>query len=774
MQTEQEIRRQLQDVLRDTPDDYVRIRELSNQLVAYDKDHVRFSVDAGIINRLGKELVAKSETAISELIKNAYDAEASNTSLIFKNAIGVGGQLIIEDDGLGMSREELINGFMRLSSSDKIHRPISPNFKRIKAGRKGIGRFATQRLGSKLTIITQTEQDSYAIRTTIDWEQYRIDIDLNEISNSIEIIEKQRPRGTTLIIDGLFESWSDSAIKRAYRNTDNLLLPEPLSKESKEWNGGRTDPGFKVSFYREEKSDANLIIDEDKAFYNYALAVIEGYVNEKGEAYWNSTSDKLVIPHKDYIQIGKTRDDDKSRFGVLHDVYFKTYYFIYEASLVPPTFLSYIRNLGNEAGGIKLYRNGFRVPPYGEKGNDWLGFDESVRKKTFLFPHQNQSFFGFVEINRTASELFEETSSREGVMENEAYAELKDFVSRSIITACQEIAAIRNKKQTANQKDWEKQSPEEQYYNAMSDLRKYAEEDHTTHSGSETEEEKEKREERYEQYRKVFENIDASFYSQKRQNERLIDENNMLRVFAGLGLVLGEFIHEIKNYLPGFQVELNYLKQILCNNPEAFSRVERFDANMHSFVGYTAYFDKSISRNAHREIEPIDIKERIVSFDEIIKDNRSNANIKLTTNIDTDAVLLSDLRTVPMHPSEWASILFNLYTNAKKAIKKAHVANGLIHIDCGENGNIIYVEFSDNGTGIDPRVKDTLFDAFVTTTSASSANNDEVETYSGTGLGLKIIKDIVVSYNGRIYTMSPRDAKYKTTFRIEIPKYQEL
>lgn len=773
MRGEQEIREELQKVLRDTPEDYARILELTNELSMHDKVHVRFSVDAGIISRLGKELVAKSETAISELIKNAYDAEATNAYLIFQNAVSVGGRLIIEDDGLGMSRNELINGFMRLSSSDKVHNPISPNYKRVKAGQKGIGRFATQRLGTKLTIITQTERDEYAIRTMIDWERYGIDINLNEISNSIETIEKQRSRGTTLIIDGLFESWSDTAIKRAYRNTGNLLLPEPLSKESKEWDESRTDPGFKVFFYREDKNEANIIVDEDKAFYNYSLAVIEGYVNERGEAFWKSNSNKLDIPHNEYIRIGKLREDEDSRYAMLHDIYFKTYYFIYETSLIPSTFLSYIKNLGNEAGGIKLYRNGFRVPPYGESGNDWLGLDESVRKRTFIFPHQNQSFFGFVEINKKASALFEETSSREGVIENEAYGELKDFVYRSITTACQEIAGIRNKKQTANQKDWEKKSPEERYQDAMSDLRKYAEEDHTR-SGDESEDEREKRKERYDQYRRVFDNIDASFYSQKQQNDRLIDENNMLRVFAGLGLVLGEFIHEIKNYLPGFDVELKYLKQILRNNQDAFKRVERFDANMKSFVGYTAYFDKSISRNAHREIEPIDIKERIVSFDEVIKDNRSNANITLTTNLDTDSVLLADLWTVPMHPSEWASILFNLYTNAKKAIKKAHVTNGMIHIDCGECGNMVYVEFSDNGTGIDPRVKETLFDAFVTTTSTTSVNSDEVETYSGTGLGLKIIRDIVMSYNGNIYTMPPRDTRYKTTFRIEIPKYKEL
>ena len=118
--------------------------------------------------------------------------------------------------------------------------------------------------------------------------------------------------------------------------------------------------------------------------------------------------------------------------------------------------------------------------------------------------------------------------------------------------------------------------------------------------------------------------------------------------------------------------------------------------------------------------------------------------------------------------------MFNLYTNAKKAIKKSESRNnGKINIHCGEaSGTMIYIEFSDNGTGVDPHIRDRMFDAFVTTTSVAPNNSDDIETYTGTGLGLKIIKDIVSSYNGCIYLKSEANEGYKTTFRIEIPKQQ--
>jgi hypothetical protein len=89
-----------------------------------DQKRVGFTIDAGLIQRLGYELVGRAETAVSELIKNAYDADARNVNVYFKNSNVIGGALEICDDGLGMDEGQLINGFMRISSSDKIHLPL--------------------------------------------------------------------------------------------------------------------------------------------------------------------------------------------------------------------------------------------------------------------------------------------------------------------------------------------------------------------------------------------------------------------------------------------------------------------------------------------------------------------------------------------------------------------------------------------------------------------------------------------------------------------------
>ena len=88
---------------------------------------------------MGTELVAKQETAVSELVKNSYDADAIKVVLKFKDSNSIGGTIFIDDDGLGMTKEQLVNGFMRISSTDKLRNPPSERYNRKRVGQKGIG-----------------------------------------------------------------------------------------------------------------------------------------------------------------------------------------------------------------------------------------------------------------------------------------------------------------------------------------------------------------------------------------------------------------------------------------------------------------------------------------------------------------------------------------------------------------------------------------------------------------------------------------------------------
>jgi signal transduction histidine kinase len=753
----------LEEIQKDTSDTNLIIK-LSNEIAKLDDKEVRFSVDAGIINRLGKELVGKHETAVSELVKNAYDADATEVNLIFENAWNPGGILIIDDNGYGMSQSQLVNGFMRLSSSDKIHNPISDKYKRKRAGKKGIGRFATQRLGDRLIIITQTKNSQDALKIVINWNDFLTDKDLVTISNKIEFIPKDKKEGTTLIIEGLREGWSDAMIKRIYRYTSELLQPFPLSKKKTEEDKLSEDPGFKSYYFRKDGKEFTPVIDEEKAIFQHALAEIEGYVLNDGQGCWALKSDKLDFPQEVY-GIGnnsKDKEDTTTHFNLIKGVHFKAYYFIYEASLFSPGTFTFIRDLSYDKGGIKLYRNGFRVLPYGEQGDDWLGLDKSNNRSIVLGPHMNRSFFGFVELDDPDGN-FEETSSREGLIENKYLDELVSFVYRSIVSAVIKVSELRGKKATASQKGFRRQqeTPTEIVDRGIEEIQDFFNTDDNSSNGGDNQSSDYEKRERAKQ---IFDELKQARDEEKKNTQSLIDEINMLRILAGLGLVIGEFVHEVQRFLPGFDADIKFLKNAVKDYKDVYARTELLETNVKSFTSYTAYFDTAISRNVHRELEPIELRDVVRSFESVIKNDLKRSDIEIVSPIFNGY----DLFTIPMHPSEWASILFNLYTNSKKAIKRAK-SNGKILIKCGKDDNTVFLEFSDNGDGISKASEEDIFNAFYTTSTASNHTIDDVTALTGTGLGLKIVKDIIEFYNGEIYVTIPEEG-YKTTIRIEIPK----
>ncbi len=738
---QEKIKEELQNILKNDPSNYSKILSLSNELAKFDKNSVRFSIDAGIIDRLGKELVARHETAVSELVKNAYDADATKVILTFKESYKVGGVLEIKDNGLGMTREQLINGFMRLSSSDKLHFPRSPRYDRKRAGKKGIGRFSTQRLGKKLTIITQTLKSTEALKVVFYWDDFMGDKELSFITNKIEYIEKQKDEGTTLIIENLRDSWSEAQIKRVYRYASEIIQPFPISKTKKN-SKAPNDLGFKLKCIEINNGKKFTIANEETMFFEHALAEINGFVDNDGFMYLSIKSKKL-----DYKE-NRVLLNPNEPFKELKNVALKAYYFIYNSGLIPKQSESTIREKAKEQGGIRLYRNGFRVLPYGEPQDDWLGLDASIRKRTILPVHGNNNFFGIIEVNNDFREQFEETSSREGLLKNKAFTELSEFGYKVLIDAILKLASIRGVKQKTNQEEWKKE-PEEIINNVVEGLDNIKDEE-------DLEQVKDK-------IKELKETLHEAKEEQKIKKIELIKEMNLLRVLAGLGLTIGEFIHEIKQYQGALQHDIRNI-----SNSDSLDNVlkvnKRVKNNLDGLSTYISYFDESFSENVQRELKPIELRTVVYSLKRTLDADILRQQIEFVEPIFNGY----NLYTIAMHKSEWASILFNFYTNSRKAINRANV-NGKIFIECGKKHNKwVYLEFSDNGDGIPIEKRDKIFNAFYTTSVPVGKIAKHHEEMTGTGLGLKIVRDIITSYGGLIFVKEPTKG-YNTTIRIELP-----
>tara|TARA_B100000953_G_C18025900_1_gene421777 strand:- start:842 stop:2827 length:1986 start_codon:yes stop_codon:yes gene_type:complete len=649
---------------------------------------------------------------------------------------------------------------MRISSSDKIHNPLSPFYGRKRAGKKGIGRFATQRLGNILTIITQTANDDEALKITINWNDYEMDKDLFAVANNIEVIPKEREKGTTLIINNLREWWTDAMIKRVYRYAIDVIQPFPLSEKEIEESQDNdeeelVDIGFDIKCYR----DNIAVADAQTMFFEHALAEIQGEVDESGNGYWEIKNSKVDA-------ITENPQKLENQYESLKGVKFRAYYFIYNINMIPKQAESYISSISNERGGIRLYRNGFRVLPFGEKNNDWLGLDASVRKRQILPVHSNTNFFGFVEISDD-NEEFQELSNREGLFYNSAYQDLVDYIYKALTSAVIRVAAARGIKVKTNQEGWEvksRRTPKETMEDAVDTLEKIAEEYESKseaddgNAGTSEEDKSKKQSENREKAKKAREQAERL-----KETIQEIEEMNMLRVLAGLGIVIGEFTHEISQYLSPFEIDTNYLVDNLKENTKEYNIALDLKERFTSFRVYSSYFDETISENVNRELKPIDLRSAINPFFETMEKDLERNNIKL--KIEYSDI---ELFTCKMHMSEWASILFNLYSNSKKALKRENPEKKQLLIKAGKNDEKVFVEFIDNGDGIPIENRDKIFNAFFTTSSPKSHKQNTLDELTGTGLGLKIIRDIVESYQGEVQIDNPPD-NYSTSIRIELP-----
>lgn len=758
---EKAIRNELENVLKEDPNNYGRILELSAKLSSFDNDNIRFSVDAGVIDRLGSELVARQETAVSELVKNAYDADATKVNIRFENSDSIGGTLYIIDNGTGMTREQLINGFMRISSTSKIHNPLSEKYNRKRAGQKGIGRFAVQRLGEKLTITTQTAEGDNALVVTINWNDYSNDIDLLAVNNKIHTKSyKTQESGTVLKIELLKDKWSEASIRRIYNYVGDILQPFPLSEIEEIKNDEETiiDPGFKVYFSKIINGKQINIADEKTMVYDHATAIIEGTIDKNGVGLYSVESKKINLDEIGYIS--SDPDNENVPFSELKNVKFRAYYFIYNSDLVPKMQESNIRKLARTQGGIRLYRNGFRVLPYGEPNNDWLGLDASTVKRSVLPVHANINFFGFVELIDRKNE-FNETSSREGLVENEALIQLRNFIYRTIMTAVIKIAQVRNVKIVSGQKinDGVYESVEVRIKNIAFTLEEL---DRELEKDSGSVEIKSRRKKKIQQVQKEIVELQKA---QEEEKEQYLKERSMLRVLSSVGLTIALFIHEVKDYILNMNSDINFLLEKLKSEEQTFKRLLLLQSNVETFRSYTAYFDTVISQNVVRSLIPIEIQNKVEEFWENTQNDAKKSNIKFEKPIRNGYYLF----TTPMHPSEWSSILFNLYTNAKKAINRSK-NQGELDIECGKIDNRIFLKFSDTGDGINADIKERIFEEFFTTSSPNTLDSlNSSNEVTGTGLGLKIVKDILSSYRGKIYVDEPKDG-FSTTIYIEVPK----
>lgn len=746
-----ELKLTLQKELRKKHLNFGKISELNDRLLALDPKATRFTVDAQHIHRLGFELVGKQETALSELIKNAYDADATYINLDFKDFDKPGGMLIISDDGNGMTEQEIRDNWMRLSTSDKETNPVSPLYGRSRAGRKGIGRFAVERLGKQLLLETQKKDETKQIRVYFDWEnQYQSGKLLTQIRNPIELfVAEPNVHGTTLSIGKLRDKWTKNDFLQIWKYV--LLLQPPFEiplRHRASKNDSKTyapDPGFKVHINGKLRDEAVPELSIEKSFLANRTALIKGWLDAEGKGHFQVHSKILAFEDK---------TDSEDKYQEVGPLEFEASYFIYDAKLISK--VNEARRFGKQFGGIRIYRDGFRVLPYGESSNDWLQLTMGERNK--LLKAKNENFFGHVALTSATNSALEETASREGLVENDAYKKLCDFINECLEWAVLRVASYRHHQvdmiqNPSNQPIPENHQPLNRLQKLIEQLPKKLEKLPSS-----------AQQEIISEIKQVKEEQSRQDTQRELERQEMIKYTEMLRVLASLGISIAVFSHETGGAVTRLGASLKNLHSLTlstCQNStemnEHFGQVDQTMNRLGELASYiSAQIEHTVSRDKHNIALYAIIKTFIAQFQNYLNTQ------KISFEWD---VIPNGLRTSLMHRSEIDAVLFNFLTNSVKAMERSNVEQRCIKITATKQNNFAIIRFQDTGAGVADNIKHRIFNAFFTT---SAQNRKDEFAGPGCGLGLNIVSDIATVNKGFVRLSEP-DTGYGCCFEFGIP-----
>lgn len=346
-------------------------------------DVLSFKVSAGLKNIIGRDLISDRYIAVFELVKNSYDAGASKVNISFVTSQNGNKRIVISDNGCGMNYNDIIHKWLFVAYSEKKLQnrkgtTYREEIRREVAGAKGVGRFSCDRLGETLKLITKTKTDTAAHVIDVNWNKFELDDsrEFMEIPVDYSVSAKlpsDFPNGTTLIVGNLREYWDREAILRLKRSLMKLISPDtnfgeipfdieifaPLEKENDE-------KALKKGKINPDRDIVNGLIRNDVfEKLNIKTTNIEVSISKDGKIVTSKLSDR-----GQYIFTTKEKNRD---YPLLKDIYISVFYLNQSAKN------SFTRQMGGvqpvKYGSVFIYKNGFRINPYGDPGQDFFNID---------------------------------------------------------------------------------------------------------------------------------------------------------------------------------------------------------------------------------------------------------------------------------------------------------------------------------------------------------------------------------------------------------------
>ena len=743
-----------------------------------------FEFSARVTLQLGRESISSSTVALSELIKNSYDADSSAVTLNFHLREHSISTLVIEDNGVGMSSEDFFEHWLKIGTDNKSLVERSLGKRRVLTGAKGLGRLGIDRLCKKLILYSKTKEMEKAVQLNINWKEFEnsrrtlsdikhqiYEVDLPITDKYGKAFLDKESSGTRMVLLGLKDDWNDNFLETL--ENELRLLTSPFHSEN--------DFSIKLKVKRGNESVEKSLTSE--ALLNAARWKVRAVVDIDGNVsvgYTNNSKKIDIIqdpmPWHNWLK----KSGSKPLFG---PVVFEFYYLAQDTENLTKLNLKVknFREFMRLNQGVRLYRDHFRVRPYGEPSGkgDWL--DLGLRKVASPGGVSQQGWrigpnqiVGSVLISRETNGILNDQANREGIVENTAFFQLRTFLLKIIDTfevlvqkdasgdvetdLTDELAKILAKSNT----DLEIAIEELKKSVTVVKRKKKGPKKQLTNSQIVA-----KRLEEFKVLQEKHRVAEQNYLDALRiEKSELQEQKNTLSNLASIGILTISFGHEVRQHSA---LALNGSSRALIN----LEKIDDSSDFLNQSIKYTkiakdaAQYVDNFSRFAIENIKP---------------DKRTRKKIHVANvfsyifeifgaTLDKMKIERKVLENLPdrigqvfAFEIDWESIAVNLMTNSIWAIESsADRVNPKILVNIHEEEENLVVTYSDSGIGLEHGTEDSIF------LPMNSGKRDIRGNVIGTGMGLAIVKTHVETHMGGRITAKAHSEIGGAEFTIKIP-----
>ncbi|PGD05952.1 ATP-binding protein [Bacillus toyonensis] len=625
----------------------------------------KFRTRARAVDLLGKQQIRDEVTAISELLRNAYDADASEGIIDINSNTD---RIIIWDDGHGMSLKDLEEHWLTLGTHSKNTKQIIRTQKgRVKIGEKGIGRLAISILGNQLLIISKKE-DKWAV-LFLHWDLFRneniylenINVPIRSFDNFTHLVEflqheftqlkhelltnftdkdvwsqeavdkisndvsifnitnemlhhikmiENRGSGTLFYITGMDNTWdwnlyestiSDQiSIRKKRRLEDQLYsFQNVLENFQKKLNTSHPkkleDTSFtpKIIINKWNLRNEDWFNEEDMSLYDYSLQGTIENGDFSGELAIKYAQDNIEKFYEENVDLTSGIENPANRnCGPIKINLFFVEGHSSNSSLTKEQHKNMTNKL-EHIGGIFVFRDGLRILPYGELGNDFLEMEKrrTQRAGTYLFSYRR--IYGYIEISKELNPELVDKSSREGFVENRYFQYFREILINLLKWWAIEFLET-NKKNNGRRISRLKQIEEEQQRL-----------------------EKQKEEERKEQ-----------LYIRRLQKEITEFETHLSSLKKDTSLQLNNLLDEAKKLSSSPELSIGFINQAFQNlKLQGYQAIEKLNS-MHIEKQSRYYLDIEISSMIYELNQQLSVEKDLLSKQFISTLSQIEINIK--------------------------------------------------------------------------------------------------------------------------------------------------